>query len=108
MELQILTLAIEGIVGAAISYVGWKLKKIRETEEEIKRREKKFEELEMLNTQLNLIRECYHYLEKGYAPVYARATVTKLYEIYHSVGGNGGIEGLYLEFLRLPTTEAAK
>ena len=108
MELQVLTLILEGIAGAAISYVGWKLKKIRETEEELKRREKDFEELELSNTRMLLIRECYHYIEKGFAPVYARSSIADIYKKYHHLGGNGGIEGLYLEFLELPTTEAAK
>ena len=66
LELQILTLIIEGVIGAGISFLGWKLKKIRAVEEELQRREKHFEEMEMLNTRMNLIRECNHYLEKGY------------------------------------------
>ena len=108
MELQILTLVIEGIIGAGISFLGWRLKKVRDIEEELKRREQLFEEMEMLNTRLNLIRECHHYVEKGFAPVYARATVVALYRAYHSVGGNGGIEGIYKDFLDLPTMEAVK
>lgn len=108
MELQILTLVLEGVAGAAISYVGWKLKKIRETEEKIKRREKDFEELELLNTRMVLIRECNHYIEKGFAPVYAKSSIADIWNKYHSLGGNGGIESLYFEFSELPTTEAAK
>lgn len=108
MELQILTLVIEGIAGAAISYVGWKLKKIRETEEAIKRREKGFEELELLNTRMVLIRECNHYIDKGFAPVYAKSSITDIYNKYHSLGGNGGIESLFREFKELPTTGATK
>ena len=108
MELQILTLVLEGIVGAAISYVGWKLKKIREAEEEIKRREKYFEELQLLSTKMILIRECNRYIDKGFAPVYAKSSIADIWNKYHSLGGNGGIESLYLEFKELPTTEAAK
>ena len=108
MELQILTLVCEGIVGAAISYVGWKLKKSRETEKEIQQREKDFEELELLNTRMNLIRECNRYIDKGFAPVYAKSSIADIYRKYHSLGGNGGIESLYLDFKELPTTEAAK
>ena len=108
MELQILTLILEGIAGAAISYVGWKLKKIRESEEEIKRREKDFEELELLNTKMILIRECNRYIDKGFAPVYAKSSIADIWNKYHLLGGNGGIESLYLEFRGLPTTEASK
>ena len=103
LELQILMLGIEGVIGAGISFLSWKLKKIRAVEEELQRREKHFEEMEMLNTRMNLIRECNHYLEKGFAPVYARATVVALYNAYKAVGGNGGIEGLFKDFYNLPT-----
>ena len=102
MELQILTLILEGVAGAAISYVGWKLKKIRKTEEEIKRREKDFEELELLNTRLIIIRECHRYIERGYASIYAKNSITEIYRKYHSLGGNGGIAELYHEFMKLP------
>ena len=102
MELQIVTLIIEGLVGAAITYLGWKFKKIREAEEEIKLRERNFEELELLNTSLIIIRECHHYIERGFAPIYAKNTITEIYRKYHFLGGNGGIEELYHELMRLP------
>ena len=102
MELQIITLIIEGLVGAAITYLGWKFKKIREAEEEIKLRERNFEELDILTTRLIIIRECHHYIERGFAPIYAKNTITKIYQKYHFLGGNGGIEELYHELMRLP------
>ena len=102
MELQFVTLAVEGLIGAGITYLTWKFKRIRETEEEIKRREKDFEELELLNTRLIIIRECHHYIERGFAPVYAKSTITEIFNKYHSLGGNGGIEELYHELVRLP------
>ena len=85
MELQILALIFEGLVGAAVSYVGWKLKKIRETEEEMKQREKDFEELELLNTRMILIRECNRYIEKGFAPIYARSSIADIYRKFSNI-----------------------
>ena len=108
MEFQILTLIIEAAIGAGISFLGWKIKKIRDVEEEMQRREKHFEKMEMLNTRLTLIRECNRYIEKGFAPLYARSTVSELYYAYKSVGGNGGIGGLFKEFCDLPTNEVKK
>ena len=102
MKLQIITLIIEGLVGAAITYLGWKFKKIREAEEEIKLRERNFEELDILTTRLIIIRECHHHIERGFAPIYAKNTITEIYRKYHSLGGNGGIEELYNELMRLP------
>lgn len=92
-------------MSAVLGYASWKLKKIREVEEERKKREKDFEELELLNTRMTIIRECNHYIDKGFAPLYARTSVAAIFDKYHTLGGNGGIEGLYHEFLKLPLKE---
>ena len=55
-----------------------------------------------------LIRECNRYIDKGFAPVYAKSSIADIYRKYHSLGVNGGIESLYLEFKEFPTTEATK
>lgn len=43
------------------------------------------------------------YTERGYCPVYARETLTKAYEAYHALGGNGTITSLYHQVINLPT-----
>jgi hypothetical protein len=43
-----------------------------------------------------------HYEEKGRMPVYAMENVTKMYEAYHGLGGNGTITKLYNELMKLP------
>lgn len=43
------------------------------------------------------------YMEKGYCPIYARDNVTKLYEQYHNLGGNGTVTHLVEELENLPT-----
>ena len=91
-----------------VSYVGWKIKKIRETEKELAERKKRESHLEMLNTKMILIREIEHYKDKGFAPIYAQSTIAEMYRDYHELGGNGGIEKLFLEFRNLPTSEAIK
>lgn len=108
MELQIIAIAIEGIVGAVMSYLGYKLKKIHSAEQEHKRQEQKFKKLELLNTRMILIREINHYLERGFAPLYARTAVIEMYEEYHDLGGNGGIEEHYSNFLKLPLDKLLK
>ena len=104
-HLQIFTIILEGVVGLAVSYVGWKIKKIRESEKELAERKKRESHLELLNTKMILIREIEHYKEKGFAPVYAQATISEMYQDYHRLGGNGGLEKLFLEFKNLPTSE---
>jgi len=102
MELQIFTLLFEVVLSAALSFAGWKLKQYRDAEQKFKFEEQRYKKLELLNTRMILIRECTHYLEKGFAPIYARSAVIAIYNEYHNLGGNGGIEELYREFLNLP------
>ena len=45
-----------------------------------------------------------HYTEKGSIPVYARDTVTDMYNAYHALGGNGTITALKEEVMALPTS----
>lgn len=109
MELQILTLIIEGIVGAVISYFGWKLKKHYNAEKRKAEENKNFKELALINTRLILIREMHHYLDdKGFAPLYALSAVVDSYNLYHELGGNGGIGMLYQQFIKLPHKEMKK
>ena len=45
-----------------------------------------------------------HYMEKGSIPVYARDTVTDMYNAYHALGGNGTVTALKDEVMALPTS----
>ena len=108
MELQILTLVIEGIIGAGISYFGWKVKQHYNLEKQKAEETQKFKELELRAVRMLLIREMHHYLDKGFAPLYALSAVIDSYKLYHEFGGNGGVENLYQEFLTLPHKEKQK
>ena len=103
--MEFVAIIVESVLTLAVGYAGWKFKKMREIEMESKQRKEDFEELELLNTRMNLIRECNRYIEKGFAPVYARTSIADIYKTYHGLGGNGGIESLYLRFLELPISE---
>ncbi len=100
--MEFIAVLVEGVLTLAVGYAGWKFKKMREAEEKNKQRKEDFEELELLNTRMNLIRECNYYIEKGFAPIYARTGIADIYKKYHSLGGNGGIEDLYSKLLSLP------
>ena len=105
--MQIALLAVEGILATAISYAGYKLKQYRETELKIEKDEKDQRDLQLLTTQLILIREINHYQEKGFAPLYAVNSITNIYKKYHDLGGNGGLEEIYRDFLNLPHRQVA-
>lgn len=44
-----------------------------------------------------------HYLDKGYAPLYARENFENMYRQYHVLGANGVMDDIYKKFMELPT-----
>lgn len=44
------------------------------------------------------------YTKKRYCPIYAKESLTKTYEAYHALGGNGVITKLYNDIMALPET----
>lgn len=55
-----------------------------------------------------IIQSYNHYIDKGYCPIYALENVTKMYEEYHALGGNGTVTKLVNELKELPTQEINK
>ena len=93
---------VESILTLVVGYAGWKIKKYCSVKQKFEEENKHLREMQMYVTQLMLIRECNHYVEKGFAPYYAVSSIKNIYQNYHNLGGNGGIEELYNEFLKLP------
>ncbi len=50
-----------------------------------------------------IIRAHEKYTEIGYCPIFARDAITKAYEAYHALGGNGTITELYNQIMAMPT-----
>ena len=50
-----------------------------------------------------IIRSHEKYMDKGFCPVYAREALTRIYESYHALGGNGTMTELYKQVMALPT-----
>jgi len=42
------------------------------------------------------------YVERGYAPIYAKENFKNMYEQYHNLGLNGVMDSLYERFMDLP------
>lgn len=53
--------------------------------------------------RLEIIRAHEKYTDMKYCPIYARESVTKAYDAYHALGGNGTITELYNQIMALPT-----
>lgn len=43
-----------------------------------------------------------HYMEKGYAPIYAKENFENMYNQYHNLGLNGVMDNHYEKFMKLP------
>ena len=44
-----------------------------------------------------------HWVEKGYAPIYAKENFENMWLQYHNLGVNGVMDGVHEDFMRLPT-----
>jgi hypothetical protein len=45
-----------------------------------------------------------HYMDKGFAPVYARDSFENCWKRYHDLGANGVMDDIHKKFMELPTT----
>ena len=71
----------------------------------IKLTEKKTESVQLGIQALlrdRLYQNYFHYIEKGYAPIYARENFENMYKQYHNLGVNGVMDDLYDKFMNLP------
>ena len=50
-----------------------------------------------------MIADYNHYLEKGFAPIYARDNFENCYTRYHELGANGVMNDIHSKFMALPT-----
>ena len=106
--MEFASIIIESVLTLAVSYAGWKFRNYCKLKQKLEEENKNFKEMQMYTTQLMIIRECNHYIEKTFAPYYAVNSIKNIYRKYHDLGGNGGIEELYNEFLKLPHVAPVK
>ena len=103
---QIGIMILNGILTLVISWAGYKLNKYRKAEEqkteEKEKHEKARDALNLSVARSMLMRECNHYIRKGYAPIYAVQSTEEMYNAYHDFGGNGAITSLMEDFRALP------
>ena len=53
--------------------------------------------------RLEIIRAHEKYTDRKYCPIYARESITRAYDAYHALGGNGTIKDLYNHIKSRPT-----
>ena len=44
-----------------------------------------------------------HFVDKGYAPLYARENFENMYQQYHNLGKNGVMDDIHARFFELPS-----
>lgn len=50
-----------------------------------------------------MISDYNHYVEKGFAPIYARENFQNCWDQYEALGANGVMNDIYFKFMALPT-----
>lgn len=98
---QILCLfGVPSLVGGLVVYVLNRLKRERQ-------------ELQAVKTGIQallraqMISDYNHYMEKGFAPIYARENFENCWKQYHNMGKNGVMDDIHDRFMSLPTAVEA-
>lgn len=92
---SIVTWALTGLLGALVTYFAMRYKQVSK------------ENCALKNGMQSLLRNDIierhdKYMEKGYCPIYVKEAITKSYEAYHALGGNGVVTKLYNDIMALP------
>lgn len=89
-------LGVPAIVSAIGGYMIAKFKSVKAEQDSIK-----------LGVQAllraDMIRDYNKWMEKGYAPIYAKENFENVWTQYHALGSNGVMDNIHQEFLNLPT-----
>lgn len=84
------------IIGSAIVYARTQTKKNIEQINAVKRGVQA-----LLRAQM--ISDYNKWMDKGYAPIYARQNFENCWQNYHDLGANGVMDDIHIRFLQLPT-----
>ena len=82
-------LGVPALVGAAIKFLLVQIKGVRNGVQALLRAQ--------------MIDDYNHYVDQGWAPIYARENFENCWKQYHALGANGVMDDLHEKFLDLPT-----
>lgn len=108
--LQIVVIVVSAVVTSVIGYIFHKIKKRDERRDEIAtERDKAIRDREQaINQSLRalcrdrILQGYRYYKHHGYISTADLETMTKLYDAYHALGGNGTITAVYDKICQLP------
>lgn len=92
---NIVVWAITGLLGSLVTYLAMRYKKVQKENDALKNGMQSL-------LRNNIIDAHDKYTKKKYCPIYAKESVTKTYEAYHALGGNGVVTKLYNDIMALP------
>lgn len=97
MTYQIISLLFgSGILLSCLKYFHYRIKENNKKTESVQKGVQALLRALMLN-------EYNKWVDRGYAPIYARENFQNMYEQYHNLGVNGVMDGLLEKFMDLPT-----
>lgn len=88
--------AVPFVLGGAVSFAVSVTQKMR-------KRDKALGDGIQCLLRAEIIRYHDKYTNKGYCPIYARESLSRIYVAYHNLGGNDVATDLYKDTLKLPT-----
>lgn len=102
----VMTVAITAIVTSVVGYIIERIKAKHKQKLDAEDDSKDYLKAVGNGTQCllraEIIRQYEKWIDRGFCPIYAKDALTKEYNSYHELGGNGTITGLYNELMELP------
>lgn len=94
---------IEWLFAAAFAVLGYCFRQLRKQQQEEAARNMALREGVEALLRDRIIQSYNHYHDKGYCPIYAKESLKRMYDAYHSLGGNDVATKLKNELLEMPT-----
>lgn len=94
---------VEWLFAGGIALLGYGFRQLRKQQREESIRNAAMREGVEALLRDRVIQAYNHYHEKGFCPIYAKENVRRMYEAYHSLGGNDVATKLKDELMDLPT-----
>lgn len=101
---------IIGFLGipSIFAMITWLYKKVKKNEEESKNKDKAIELGLQALLRAQMINDYNRWIEKEYAPIYAKENFENCWKQYHALGANGVMDDIHAKFMDLPTIPPKK
>lgn len=94
---------VEWLFAGGFALLGYGFRQLRKQQKEESTRNMALREGVEALLRDRIIQSYNHYHDKGYCPIYAKESLKRMYDAYHSLGGNDVATKLKNELLEMPT-----